>query len=398
MEELWLMHGDVRVAKISVDPQGSIKSIVKIESTDHMPPGTLTDGWETTVRLNEWWSKRAIPASRWKLYQRIKEIGTETPESLMIKSMGISLSDNYWTAPVGEHTEWSDMNHYQNEFSDDVGDLFFGRINTGCISFNSPDSTLNGNLKKRWKIIDGNRILIKGGSGVARQEPFNEVIASMIMSKLGISHVEYDVRIMGREPYSLCRCFSSPEKEFVPSWGLIRSTERKEGETLYEYTLRAHSDFGLDDAEGFFERMIVVDYLLANEDRHFGNFGIMRDPVSLDPIGFAPIFDSGSSLGFNQPTVWIRDGYDLGCMPFKITHRDQIRLVSSFDWLDLDSLDGIGDEVRDIFGIEGTTVDCDRSAAISDYLERRISSLSSFMDSHLPRLDDPRTDLVISTK
>lgn len=48
------MHGDVRVAKISVDPQGSIKSIVKIESTDHMPPGTLTDGWETTVRLNEW--------------------------------------------------------------------------------------------------------------------------------------------------------------------------------------------------------------------------------------------------------------------------------------------------------------------------------------------------------
>ena len=143
MEELWLMNGDVRVAKISVDPQGSIKSIVNIESTDHMPPGTLTDGWETTVRLNEWWSKRAIPASRWKLYQRIKEIDTETPESLMIKSMGISLSDNYWTAPVGEHTEWSDINYYQNEFSDDVGDLFFGRIDTGCISFNSPDSTLN---------------------------------------------------------------------------------------------------------------------------------------------------------------------------------------------------------------------------------------------------------------
>lgn len=74
-----------------------------------------------------------------------------------------------------------------------------------------------------------------------------------------------------------------------------------EGETLYEYTLRAHSDFGLDDAEGFFERMIVVGCLLANEDRHFGNFGIMRHSVSLDPIGFAPIFDSGSSLGPTSP-------------------------------------------------------------------------------------------------
>ncbi len=85
-------------------------------------------------------------------------------------------------------------------------------------------------------------------------------------------------------------------------------------------------------------------------------------------------------------------------MPFKITHRDRIRLISSFDWLDLDSLDGIGDEARDIFGIEGTTVDCDLSTAISDYLEHRISSISSFMDSYLASFDDPRTNLVIRMK
>ncbi len=390
-----MMHGEIRVARISVDPQGQIRSIIRIESSDHMPPGTMTFSDETTMRLNRWWSKRAIPASRWKLYYRFKEMGTETPESLMIRSLGISLSDSYWTVPIDDRMDWSDVNYFRNDFSDDIGNLLFGGIETGCISFNSPDSTLNGNLKKRWKIVGGERCLIKGGSGNVRQEPFNEVIASRIMSRLKIPHVEYNLIIIDREPYSICNCFSDIDREFIPSWGIIRSFEKKDNETLYGFTIRAHEDYELNEVRHFFEMMIIVDYLMANEDRHFGNFGIMRDPITLKPLGFAPIFDTGSSLGYSQPTVWIKDGYDLRCMPFKITHRDQIRLVSSFDWLNLDVLDGIGDEVIDILNINGSTVDSDRSNAIADYLEHRISSLSSIIDSNMHPVDEKSTDLTL---
>ena len=52
----------------------------------------------------------------------------------------------------------------------------------------SPDNTTDGNLKKKWKISAGKRVLIKGGSDPFRQEVYNEVIASLIAEKLGIDH------------------------------------------------------------------------------------------------------------------------------------------------------------------------------------------------------------------
>ena len=52
----------------------------------------------------------------------------------------------------------------------------------------SPDNTTDGNLKKKWKISAGKRVLIKGGSNPFRQEVYNEVIASLIAEKLGIDH------------------------------------------------------------------------------------------------------------------------------------------------------------------------------------------------------------------
>ena len=42
--------------------------------------------------------------------------------------------------------------------------------------------------------------------------------------------------------------------------------------------------------------MLVFDAVIYNEDRHFGNFGILRDNHSGKVIGSAPIFDNGMSL------------------------------------------------------------------------------------------------------
>lgn len=82
-------------------------------------------------------------------------------------------------------------------------------------------------------------------------------------------------------------------------------------------------------------------------------------------------------------------------MPFKITHGEQIKLISSFDWLDVDTLEDLGCEVREILNIDGSTIDIERSVAISEMFERRISPLSTIMDSHTQASDDSRTDLVL---
>ncbi len=42
--------------------------------------------------------------------------------------------------------------------------------------------------------------------------------------------------------------------------------------------------------------MLVFDAVIYNEDRHFGNFGVLRDNHSGAIIAPAPIFDNGLSL------------------------------------------------------------------------------------------------------
>jgi hypothetical protein len=42
--------------------------------------------------------------------------------------------------------------------------------------------------------------------------------------------------------------------------------------------------------------MLVFDALIYNEDRHFGNFGVLRDNISGVILDFAPLFDHGLSL------------------------------------------------------------------------------------------------------
>ena len=38
-DELWLMHGGIKVAKLSFDNTGQISSVIQIVEADHIPPG-----------------------------------------------------------------------------------------------------------------------------------------------------------------------------------------------------------------------------------------------------------------------------------------------------------------------------------------------------------------------
>ena len=42
--------------------------------------------------------------------------------------------------------------------------------------------------------------------------------------------------------------------------------------------------------------LLLFDAITANQDRHFGNFGLLRDNNTGKYIGLAPIFDNGESL------------------------------------------------------------------------------------------------------
>ena len=122
--------------------------------------------------------------------------------------------------------------------------------------------------------------------------------------------------------------------------------------------------------------LIVFDYIIANEDRHFNNFGFIRDAKTLKFISPAPIYDSGASFGFDKLTSDIKANHDIISKPFKQNPLEQLKLVKSFDWIDISSLNTIKDNLLSLFKqYESKYLDNDRILAIVKSTNDRIDYL-----------------------
>ena len=193
-----------------------------------------------------------------------------------------------------------------------MGDVLLGMPKKAdCFDFSSPDNTSDGCLKKRWKILNGKRCLIKGGSNPFRQQPFNEVIAAEIMERLGIDHIPYMVMWSEDAPYSVCEDFVTADTELVGAWRIMQVQKKDNSTSVYQHFVNCCKALGAPDVIPSLDRMIVLDYIIANEDRHLNNFGLLRNAETLEWLGFAPIFDSGSSLGYDKVAAQIRAGRDI---------------------------------------------------------------------------------------
>ena len=220
------MHKRIPVAEIEVDnAAGFILKIYKIYAPEHLPVGvSFKDGAADRAALNDWWTDRSIPASRSGIREALETLQIPSTKMLLVRCYGLSLSDQYWICPDVSGLNWDEVNFFNNEFSDDIGDILFGgKRKTGALNFSTPDSTSDGNLKKRWKIINGKRCLIKGGSNPFRQQPFNEVIAAKIMERLSIPHIPYTLMWDNGAPYSVCEDFIDETTELIPAWPIFPS-------------------------------------------------------------------------------------------------------------------------------------------------------------------------------
>ena len=375
-----LMHKNTLVVDIDVDNQtGSIVSIKEIYSLPDLPIGINQSSIDKD--LSRWWNERSIPLSRSGLAEALDQLELPSPRSLLVKCFGLSLSDQYWIKPKDTNITWKQVNFFDNDFSEDLGELLFGKqFKKGEIKLESPDSTSIGNLKKRWKIIDGCRYLIKGGSNPFRQEPINEVVASRVMDILKIPHVNYTPMFSGGYPYSECEDFINKNQDFVSAQQICDSFKRSNDVSLYQHFINCSETLGLKDAKEYLNKMIVLDFIIANEDRHLNNFGAIRNANTLTFVGFAPIFDSGASFGFDKlPSDFFKEELTI-CKPFRKTHKEQLKLVTSFDFLDENKLNIVLKTIQDTFyEFESEYLSKDRIEAIIKSLEQRINHLKALI-------------------
>ncbi len=387
-----LMHKDVEVADLicTIDEHQffSIEKIENVRNPEHMPYGIRINGEWNRSAFSDWLEIRSIPM--WRDRSRLWDEYTEWgPNRYVMETMGFSLSDQYWFRPKGSSVSWKDGNFFENPFSDDLGKMLFEELEGAKewkwdvrekllemkVDVRSPDLSTDGNLMKRWMAVDGEMCLLKHGYEPYFQEPYNEVVASNMMDLLGIEHAEYRLLERNGLVLSTCRNFVTPDTEYIGAYRALKSMKEERDEDDYGFFVRVCREYGVD-AVPFLDRMITIDYLMMQSDRHPNNFGIIRDANTLEWLGPAPMFDCGGSLWFHTDDGDIgRPEARIKCRPFRSDFESQLKLVTSFDWLDIDKLDEIVPIVRSVFTEENGWHRPERTELIVKALEPRIERL-----------------------
>ena len=221
------MHKDDVVASLQLDDlSGAILKVTPSASPELLPLG----GSQGADSLRKWWLRRAVPISQGNIAALLQQEGIPSTQSLLVRNLGLSLSDHYWIRPQKSDLTWKDVSPFSNAF----GDL----SETASAQFYSPEAALQGDLIKKWVIVDDTRCLLKGNRGANSQQSLNEVLASMLHKTQGFAnHVQYrPVKFTGSasEQYGcICEDFASETLEFIPAIDVVDSEKKDNACLLY---------------------------------------------------------------------------------------------------------------------------------------------------------------------
>lgn len=249
----------------------------------------------TSDGVLKWLQRRVIPKNRAFVDEILKSLGLSinNTKGIIDVCKGLSLNDSYWVVPQEFEGTFEEYNLYENRFSEVLSLVAYTGVNASNRAFTtSPELTTQGMLRKAWRYIEDDGIyLYKGGTeGAANtgNEPYSEYYAYQIAKAMGLNAVPYDLENWKGILASKCKLFTDIDTAFIPISRVV-----KDG------GIKACLDYYKTLSEDAYEElcsMLVFDAVIYNEDRHFGNFGILRDNYTGKVLGPAPIFDNGLSL------------------------------------------------------------------------------------------------------
>lgn len=339
-----LMHKDNPVASVRIDGLSGFILSARITEPELLPLGPSCD----TELLRKWWMRRATPISQANFRSALMKQQIHTSQSLLLRCFGLSLNDHYWIRPAGSDLTWSDVSLFSNPFVNaekNFAPSVIPDFSKHPLMALSPSGSMNGEMQKKWVIEQDKRRLLKRGSGTS-QQAVNEHFASMIHARQGkFPFVQYDLVHfnggMGTQIGCICDCFATEELEFIPAIDVIESQKKRNDLSYFQHFINLCGHNGLDTeaVRAFLEYQILSDFVITNVDRHFYNFGVLRDSDSLRYVGMAPIFDSGNSLFWENPKGAGKiDLLNVSVNSFRNTELGLLSYISHPELLDLDKL------------------------------------------------------------
>ena len=266
-----LMSGDREIA--------TIRDNEIVECDEGLLPLYL----KRTRNLEGWLASRAIDAHRTnsRLLKKALRLKTSDDAETALAVSAATITDQYWVKPEGSELCWEDVRFKENFF-----DALALRGDPDSFSrkpSRTPELTNTGSFEKCWRLIDGAWWMYKSGNEL---EYFSELFICRLGEKLGLdmAHYEMDGNYIRSEDFT-----HGAQVNFEPISALMGENED------YSDCFDAILAISPELAEQYL-RIIWLDTICFNMDRHTENFGFLRDVETGKIFRMAPNYDNNIAL------------------------------------------------------------------------------------------------------
>lgn len=242
-----------------------------------------------------WLAERTLLLSRKnakKLYNAYRLVQAQDPftkAKLSLACRALSILDNYWVKVDTDSTKWEQVNLRENSLSDAVAQIALHgtSLSLDGTPNGTPEFLTNGASAKCWRRYQGKSLWLHKAGDNGTFEAKVEVAVSNILDCCNVQHVHYEKREDNDIYVAACPVMTDNCMSIV------------DGLDFSDYCTRSGKDYQKElialDPDGYY-KMLIVDYLIANRDRHLQNWGVYYDPSDMHLISMHPLFDHNNAF------------------------------------------------------------------------------------------------------
>ena len=234
-----------------------------------------------------WLETRAIDSHRAnsRLLKKALRLAEKDDISTVAHVNAATITDNYWIRPVGSDLTFDDVRFTDDYFSNLALKGTYDSFNKAATSKKSrtPELTNVGSFEKCWKIRDGKWWMFKKAT---HSEMFSELFVYELGLVLGFNMAVYE---RGDGCIKSLDFTDGASVNFEPASTFMADNED------YHDVVKALKTI-CPDAIPDYIRLIFMDTITANPDRHTNNFGLLRNVETGKLIGLAPNYDNNMAL------------------------------------------------------------------------------------------------------
>lgn len=275
--------------------------ISKYEIKDNISSGEIQEvireataaAAENNGAVNRYLAQRVLPITRenakklYALFNFEQAQDDYSKAKIAVTCNAVSLQDNYWIKPEKDPATWKDVDIHQNPLNEIAARVaLHGTALTLTETSITPELTTWGAFAKAWQRIDGNLYLYKKGAKDDTEARI-EVMVSDLLKKTNVNNLEYTAGESEGCYVSKCECMSHDNVVMLSAMDFESYCNRNGLDFMGEVQRI--------DADSFF-KMCIVDYLMANRDRHGMNWGFLYDCENMEILSCHPLYDHNKAF------------------------------------------------------------------------------------------------------